>query len=328
MENLGNSEDTITLSAVDEYGWDLSLSKNSVTLLPGEFTYILLNLTTQSNIANQIKVYAKSTSYPLKSSYCVVKYKPNFKPTFITLKFNTENELEIKAPDYLKISDFWETNGEKRVIIAFDPKIPDSEIRAFHFSITDKDTGETAEIPFRLQDCEIISTNFDVSLHGYRFHNWGDLWPIWDRAVQGHCHGMSETSMLFFEEVYNLKEFANYANFAYEAEKEDVEEVIKAHQRTNDFIQTLKILFGFLGTVNEQEEYNKLKEGINSGKPMLLTFQQSLLAVHVVVAYKIIEIEDYAFILCYDNNNPYRESYIDFGKSFTYFKLDKKTWNL
>jgi hypothetical protein len=334
VENKGTKEDTIGLTAHPDNptGLDISLSNNSVTLSPSESKFIYLNVLTKSEIfINLITINATSEGDNSKVSSCKVSTGTLSNPLYFSFHFdNTDTKnhtLNFNAPAYIKLSNQSLTlkSGEMKLLgIVFDPDFSQTGIRDFYVEITDATSGETVKIPIKLNpDYEIIATDFDVFDDGYNFSNWpiiGD--SLLNKEIGGHCFSMSETSILYQKNILPLPNDAeNTYNIPEPIAKPTIDIFLWAHLSSN-LASGVSVKNPFL---NETEEYKKLKNCIAWGTnprilshdPVILTMWDGSIfgGIHAVVAYRIVEIGDKAYVSIYDNNYPYTAT--NFNNAFS-----------
>jgi len=315
VENKGTKEDTIDLTARPYYpaGLDISLSKDSVTLSPSESELIYLNVTVKSESYNPITITATSEGDDTKVSSCEVKTGGPIplNPLYFSFWFDTKGHaLAFNAPEYVKLNEISQPEEKKELEMVFDPKSSQTGIREFYVEITDETSGETVKIPIKLNpDYNIIATDFDVSEDGYNFPNYGKIIVIPNLIeLGGRCYPMSETSALYFIGAIELpKGVKNVYTMQEGKAKKVIDSYFWAH-----FLDNLKIgVHVGLDPINEQNEYLKLKDNLTKGEPMMLIMAKPSVIpgvhahIHAVLAYKIIEIGDTAYILIYENEIPY-----------------------
>ncbi|RJS71737.1 hypothetical protein CW714_05295, partial [Methanophagales archaeon] len=315
VENKGTKEDTIDLTARPYYPalLDIYLSKDSVTLSPSESELIYLNVTVKSKSYNPITITATSEGDDTKVSSCEVKTggPTPLNPLYFSFWFDTKGHaLAFNAPEYVKLNEISQPEEKKELEIVFDPKSSQTGIREFYVEITDETSGETVKIPIKLNpDYNIIATDFDVSEDGYNFPNYGKIIVIPNLIeIGGRCYPMSETSALYFIGAIELpKDVKSVYTMQEEKAKKVIDSYFWAH-----FLDNLKIgMHVGLDPINEQNEYQKLKDNLTKGEPMMLIMAKPTVIpgvhayIHAVLAYKIIEIGDTAYILIYENEIPY-----------------------
>ena len=310
VENKGTKEDIVDLTAHPENpaGLDISLSKDFVTLMPSESELIYLNVSVKSGGYNPITITAVSEGNNSKVSSCEVKTdaSTSLNPLYFSFLFNTKGHaLKFSVPEYVKLNKSSYSEEKKELEILFDPDSTQTGIREFYIEVTDETVGETVKIPIKLSpDYNIIATDFDVSEDGYSFPNWP--WvsiPIIDKEFGGRCYSMSETSILYHKKILALPDDALNT---YDIPKRTAEPVIDAYLWGHSLNYLAYINLVKDPSLNEKEQYERLKEKISAGNPVILGMWDGHSRWgHAVVAYKIVEIEDKAYISMYDNNFPY-----------------------
>ncbi len=330
VQNEGTEQDTIDLTVNPKYneGYiDYLLSENSVTLAPSESKLINLSVTPikktpEGDGWNQITINATSRGNNSKISTCYVIYElPSpFKfinPLRFRLEFNNPDAhtLSFHPSDNVKI----QKTQSDIILCTYDLNSSQvsSNSREFYVEVTDETLGETVTIPLKIDsNFNIYATDFDISEDGYSFENYYSYdysWPlpIWSTS-HANCYGMAETSILYKQ---NIIELPNNSPNTYSLKRiPEVEEIIKAHQNREEN----KINDSMVKEANELKEYEwGLKWWIDFAKqPTMLIMSSSDQKAensHTVVAYKIVEDQDKAYIYVYDSNYPYNSTNV-----FTY----------
>ena len=309
VKNKGTKEDIVDLTAHPENpaGLDISLSKDFVTLMPSESKLIYLNVSVKSEGYNLITITATSEGDNSKVSSCEVKTdaSTSLNPLCFSFMFNTKGHaLKFSVPEYVKLNKSSYSEEKKKLEILFDPDSTQTGIREFYIEVTDETVGETEKIPIKMDpDYNIIATDFDVSEDGYSFLNWPLISINGFVNIAGHCYPMAETSILYYKGILALSDEAENTYAVPESSaKPTINAYLKGHSLNYlAYIDLVKDPF-----INEMEYYERLKKSINAGNPMILGMWDGVHTWgHAVVAYKIVEIEDKAYILMYDNNFPY-----------------------
>ena len=335
IKNNGNGKDTIKLNVNDSYNWGSSLSKNNVDLSAGEETEINLSIILKEDgKINRYTVEASSLNDATKKDLCYFTVgAQNVSPLIMEMTFensvdkNNKHTLNFNAEPYVKIQRKsmtlpGDSQGGVNAII-FDPDSSSAEIHSFEIEVNDVTTNEKTILPIKINEsCKIFATDYDVTRDSYNFSNWGGVWYLLNKGMSGHCYGISTTDILFYEKMYNIEDFSSNAHYIYDLKRNDVEKLIKAHQNDQNLI--LYQMDQIKENRDEQSEYSKLKDNISNGNPMVLG--GNFTGLHAIVAYKIVEVDDEAFILWYDNNQPYKPS--NFKNAFPYGKLSLDTWEL
>jgi hypothetical protein len=215
VTNEGTITDIIDLDVAGDTQqdhWDLQLSETSVELAPWESTYVYLYLTIEEAeaIINRITITGTSHGDSSKISECSVKAwglpekSGLFAAILIFKKDPQERTLSLNVPDYVKISATeikLDPSAQKTVNVLFDPTPSESDISTIDIDITvitDTTTGESATIPIKFPEYEIIATNFDMAMDSFRFAN-GEIYG------EDTCYGMSVTSILNMgKDTYSL----------------------------------------------------------------------------------------------------------------------------
>jgi hypothetical protein len=343
VENKGTKKDTINLIANPDNpaGLDISLSKDSVTLSPSESELIYLNVSLKSESYNPITITATSEGDDTKVSSCEVKTggSTSLNPLYFSFWFsNTDTKdhtLNFNAPTYLKLSEkslILKPEEIKGFDTVFDPDSSQTDIREFYVEITDETSGETLKIPIKLSlGYNIIATDYDVSENGYNFSNYGKHIVIPNLIeLGGRCYPMSETSTLYFIGAIELpKDVKSVYTMQEEKAKKVIDSYFWAH-----FLDNFKIgVHVGLDPINEQNEYQKLKDNLTKGEPMMLIMAKPSVIpgvhahIHAVLAYKIIEIGDKAYVLIYENEIPYSITNFPIAFPCTVFNMTSGEFN-
>jgi hypothetical protein len=213
VTNEGDKTDTISLSPSDTWNWSPQLSKTSVTLAPGESTFVFLNIAVgekpiDEGTFNNITITGTSQGDLSKTSECKVYaniIEGGCGLFAAILKFNNgdaqEHTLNFNVPDYVKISDkkiSLNPSKSKLINVVFDPKTSESDLNTIYIDVTDLRSEDSATIPIEFGEFEIIATKFDMATDSYSFPNWGPEIQIVNFELWGNCYGMSDTSILYF----------------------------------------------------------------------------------------------------------------------------------
>jgi len=307
VTNEGEETDTIDLSPSPKFGWYIELSETSVTLEPQESKDVYLKVTVETTHPNPITIIGVSQGDPSKTSSCQVTATGWSEFGLFTVIFGFSNKdiqphtLGFDVPDWAKISDWSVTlapSEDEEVTVVFDPN-QSEDLDNTRIITIDHTTIEGAIIPIDFQAYEIIATEFDVADDSYNFPN-----GIYSTET---CYGMAATAILYFNNPLLL--YQKYGKFStYELTKEEAKGEILHHQ--GDVINNKLVLtLALPGSPNEEAEYKRLEGNIQKNNPMVLAlqFKEELFGKewHAVVAYKIAEKDDEAYILVYDNELPY-----------------------
>ena len=306
VQNNGSMKDTILLTTQTIPQVDgITLSTDSVILSPGESKIVNLYAEIKGD-GSEIKITVTGTSQgdSSKKGSCEISYdSENWFPLRVRIVFY-KISLSFDVPKHVK--KCVGSQGTWSIIdLVFDPKNAEENLREFFFHISDNDTKGSASLKIEFpNDYNIIATDFDVSEDGYSFPNWPliDL-PDWvsEKTFLGHCYGMSATSILYFTGA--LTRPYNATSTYCLPKKWEVTTKISLYQfslesfRAGNQIEKSPPL--------ENEEYKKLKEGLKDGPVIITGFFAKK---HSVVAYKIIEFSNKAYILLYDNRSPHDSS--------------------
>jgi parallel beta-helix repeat protein len=347
VSNEGEDTDTIHLEIINnQYNWNVFFSENDVILEPGESVIINMYETIGVEDFNKVSIEAKSNNDPSKSDKIMnlLAGKIGYGVGFFAIKLGfTNNDLVrhtiILSASPNEVKSY--INFEKKIVtlspsksdeinIIFDPLSSYTSQTSFWIIIEDLHELKSSSIKIDFNDCEIFATDFDISLDSYKFGNWG--WKeIFGHLIGQHCYGMSETSILYYNyrkgKVPSI-EIPDNKFYTYELSKNKAKGNIIRHQLrfNNLFIQSM--ILRFL-SVDETEEFTKLKENISLGNPMILNVRLPVSwgadKLHSVVAYKIVERNNLYYIFIYDNEASFvykgmSEDY--FEKSFRYAVFD------
>jgi parallel beta-helix repeat protein len=340
VTNHGNVTDTIELSASDTLAWTIQLSESSVTLEPNQSTDVYLNLTAGDyDRTDIITVTGKSQGDASKTSSCQVKAITFGEGTGlfnVWLKFSNKDTQQhtlifhapgyhytVPLPPYVKLSSETITldpSQEAELYVFFDPGSAESGLNSISIGVTDIPSGDSASIPIKFDEYLITATDFDLTEDSYNFSN-----GVYDTNT---CYGMAATSILYFKNPLLL--YQKYSKLTtYSLTEEEARDEILRYQ--GDVINNkLALTLALPGSPNEEAEYKKLKENIQKNNPMVLAlqFKEKLFGKewHAVVAYKIVEEGNKAYILIYDNELPYSD--MSDMTAFRYATFDLATHDL
>lgn len=320
VTNVGGATDTIDLSFSSTIGWNIQLSEYSVVNLePSESRDVYLYLTVGGDGLNTVTIEGASRADPSKTSLCEIRANGYSGSGLLNVELEFSNtgllssRLLFTVPFYVDINAseiYLPSSSEAGICVAFDPTSwinSEQGFNSFSISVEERPYGETAVIPVKFDNYVITATNFDLTRDSYSFKN--------GRYEYDTCYGMASTAI-------------NHIGFdpaTYDKTEDEAKFDIKWHQGDpSNWILGMRLLFGT--APNETDEYAKLKDSINLNRPMILALHPLGLVLHAVVAYKIVESGNKAFILCYDNNEPF--SGLSDRQSFTYAIYDKTTQKL
>ena len=319
-----------------------------IELASGEEKYFFLNFTPPDYYAynkNEIYVKAVSASDKSKVSMCSVRYHPISYyqincPLLFEFLFETEEEFEVEeVSEFVKVSEFSPTPAGQLVLSIFVEPVGGRVENII--KVKSKETGESVAIPFTTVNHTAITTDFKFPDDSYSFRNWEKLITIpildWELGIRGRCFGMSETCLLFYEEIYKLPEGKSCL---YEVQKDDkttlynipvsIGTLITIHQIR--LKNTLTDWLKEFAKTNNKAEYINLKQNISRNEPVILALgvksrKGKKTALHACVAYGIIEVGNKAYILMYDNNIPYKNDAFHSSLSYACAVLDKEKWS-
>jgi len=315
VTNKGTADDIIELSATDTASWHLELSKTSIALSPEESERVYLNVTAK-DVGNDIitvKAVSKNDKTKNNTANFLISTEKTLEgrttnPLLLQLDLNEPNH-EIIAPDYARIVDKY-----VYISVFFDLNLTTSSIREITIGIKSKETGENVNLTFKLPDfSSLITTNFHIWRDGYNFVNW------WEGS-EGYCWGMSTSSLFFHLKRLDLPDEYEYT---YQIPKDEASPIIRYFQKNaekdlDEEKHEWNWGLDFKLHINESKEYENLVISLKSGKPSCIVLWEYLPtfpyvvpdpnSTHAVVAYKVVEDEDKAYIYIYDPNYPYKSS--------------------
>jgi len=316
VTNKGTADDIIELSATDTASWHLELSKTSIALSPEESERVYLNVTAK-DVGNDIitvKAVSKNDRTKNETANFLISTEKTLEerttnPLLLQLDLSREPNHEIIAPDYARIVDKY-----VYISVFLDLNRTTSSIREITIGIKSTETGENVNLTFKLPDfSSLITTNFHIWRDGYNFVNW------WEGS-EGYCWGMSTSSLFFHLKRLDLPDEYEYT---YQIPKDKASPIIRYFQKNAEkdldeekhewnWGLDLKL------HINESKEYENLVISLKSGKPSCIVLWEYLPtfpyvvpdpnSTHAVVAYKVVEDEDKAYIYIYDPNYPYKSS--------------------
>ena len=293
-------------------------NKFQVVLPPGESTdyYVYVDIGTG---ANSIDVSAKSIESPCEPVNCTLKawsLTPGSGLFAAILLFENPNEegdtLIFNVPSNAMISSRYISLGpseQEWIRVMYDPKSVDEAYDTW-VEVYSMHSGNEITIPIEFGPYyEVAATGFDMAQDSYNFPN----------PLGQFCYGMSETSILYFQEELSLP--SNKSNTYSLTELEAMRNIFW-HQRffERSFLGAMKLR---LLNVDLVEEYNKLRTNIRNGKPMILAVQG-----HTVVAYRIFETGSKSYIYIYENELPYSLPEDDEWSDNFFFAFPYATYDL
>jgi hypothetical protein len=310
VANLGTVTDTVELSVSDTLNWNIQLSETSVTLGPNQSTDVYLNVTIEGYDQNdEITIRGRSQGDNSKTSSCQVKAVTSGEGNGlfnVWLKFSNkdtqDHTLSFDAPDYVKLSSksiLLNPLELELLYVVFDPKWYDIHtepgLNSFSIHVVDFATAKGARIPIKFDEYLVRTTNFDLTEDSYNFANYF--------YKDDTCYGMAATAIVYFNNPELLYEKYGKLTTYSLTEKEAIDEILR-YQDSWENIKTAS--FSLNLWPNEGEEYSKLKsEILDWGHPMVLALKIGGKDLHAVVAYKIVEKGDKAYILVYDPDHNY-----------------------
>jgi len=141
---------------------------------------------------------------------------------------------------------------------------------------------------------ELLATNFWWAVNGYSFSN----------PPPGHCFGMSETSILFFEGL--LRTFSLEYIIAYEKTWDEVKGLIQYHQYRGQLGRLFTLYMTFPSLINEHSEFDDINLNVVRDNPLIAMIVEDK---HAVAVTKIVKDDSGAsYIFVYNPNNPYKPS--------------------
>ena len=311
---MGDTEDTIKLSAkFDSNNFDVTIP-DSVWLRKGQSCDIKMKVQTKKGIevGKVIILDAQSTGDPTLQSAKAVIFRPADYPFYLKLTFDPLSNIDIYAPDGIKIIE-----SAPDWILYWDPKTRDVQTSAISYKITEKGLHLSRWYDWRFpSQCALFTTDFDVYIDGYNFsNNWPEPWITIIPGILelcGRCNGMAATSVLYFKKVLPLPENKNVYDLDRNKNLDEnrdftVADRIDRYQGAQDLVA----MFQMLSELNpnlpksyiegiKKGEFEKLEKIIREEKePALLgieypgdIIEHKLPAGHVLVVYKIIETDD------------------------------------
>jgi hypothetical protein len=333
VENKGSKADRIGLSIeCASQSLDITPSETFVELGPDKSKLIYINVYVKSRLRGRedIKITAASTGDSNKKESTWLGIWPNSdlgSPFLMQLFFkklegaDTQGSIEIKSDNYVKLSkshldltpaidsDLW---------VVFDPKSFQTGIRSFEIQITSSNIEEPIIIPVSLDPLwNIIATDFDISKDGYSFAN----------PPPYYCHGMAETSILYFNFNHDPQFNPNEPPPDKEKSTNDLTFSGKTLNRIEHYQNTiLNGISNLLGNANDlwaDDEINVLESELSQGRPVMLFMKSKEGEQHSVVAYKLYEYSTINYIVVYDNTYPFVRDCFNSGFNVIYYNIDK-----
>jgi hypothetical protein len=294
VTNEGTAEDTISLSISDTNSWAVDLSDNSVTLDAGKSKDVKVNVVGEEEGIDWVTIEAKSNHDETKSYEQAVMVKTNRENplTIIMHCYKFDDILNEVHPrdDYLKVDRVGTS-----ITLYFDLDMETSSIRDGIVKLEQYPGPTMRTLTFEFPDFILIPTNFHVWRDGYKFENYDGMW-----GRNGVCYGMSNTALLYY--IYDqknggIKRPEEYKT-TYEIPEEDAKLDIVYYQDIHphfwfwQYDNNYKQLKSYIKSKNEPMNLHL----IDSKNPFREPFK------HAIVAYKIVEINDKAYIYVYDPN--------------------------
>ncbi|MFY1110288.1 MAG: SUMF1/EgtB/PvdO family nonheme iron enzyme [Methanosarcinaceae archaeon] len=332
VENKGSKEDKINLVTEVSQSYvvyddvDVSISKNFVSLLPGSSEIITLKITPKTDKHRIIEIKAISEGDASKSNTCYISTSSfnlhSLKNPFcFGFDYNSgeTSHLSFDPQDSIQLSA---ENGNIRLY--FNPTENQDYFKDFSVEISNENTGEFGEVHFELENgYNTVATGFDTSKNGYSIENYKNFWR---RSL---CYSMSETSMFFFNEQLLLPSgYTQVYELPESMAKSIIEEYFWESFRDNRR-DTNSLLNDKISLTNQ---FAELKSNLQKSPVMISMLDPTVDAGHSVVVYGMAETDDRAYLLLYDNNNPYKDDNIlesfkcaEFDKTsvqFSYFVSD------
>ncbi len=310
-KNEGTVEDKIKLSATDSKSWPVTLVPSVITLSAGKTQDVYVTVVGKEATNDDIIITAKSTGDETKDDQVTLRVLAvDDEPlTLSLLKYDRSyKNTEIILPDWVKL--IWEDS------IGFDLFIDLKETtlagKEVPIQIKNKNTGESVYLVLKLPAFTVYSTNFQVWRDGFKSTVF----------VKDTCWGTSVLAVLYYNSQ-NGKEPAlplpDNCDNTQDVELKMVKQKILRYDKDPPSDFTF-----FDPFFNQEKEYDRLLEGLDDGKPMILNmFRGALKYCHAVVAYKVIETSDKALIYVYDPAIPYYSGSTRWLRSGVYNKTTK-----
>ena len=307
ITNEGTTEDTIEIYLFDTKGWEPTASECLVTLDPGKFEYVYINVTGKDVGSDNITIWAASQNDASKYSEinltieAIRKLDPlSGGPLVLMLKRTSTFEpypkdMEVTGSDYTK---YINSPADKRYIrILFDLGIKEESIRSGTIELKSQSANEDIFLNVNIPELPLITTDF---------HVWRDAYNFENEEKPGNCFGMSDTCILYYNGTHSMEphlDLPNGCDSLFNVSEKEVIDLIRAYQSASSRVSC--------AFVNESEEYNKLKNNLEHGVLALMSVAKFYIfpphtQVHTVVVYKIVEDNDMAYIYTYDPNKPYK----------------------
>ncbi|MCK4393026.1 hypothetical protein KAX17_08985 [Candidatus Bipolaricaulota bacterium] len=300
----------------DDLKWTVVISPKYVDLPPGGSRDVELSICFQgSNGKNEITVTGSVEGEPSISSSCTIECKSLVGAALFLARFtfssSTEQTLHLSAKEYVKLNSTRLTLGPSSPVghirALFDPKSDDTSLRGYILVVSNGGTSESGEVRYHFPLDVLLATNFDMATDSFRFPNWED-----QDHPEGYCFGMSETSILYFEDKLTRP---GGKKETHDLEKYMVRNVIEDHQ--NRWLRRFVDWDWWPGT-KPVDWYEEVKKGIKDGHPMVL-IRDSGGEKHAVVAYKIAAIGDLHYVFVYENEAVYD---VNLASGFPYAVYD------
>ena len=201
-------------------------------------------------------------------------------------------------------------------------------------SIKHVETGKRQIMTIPLDVDNIIATDFDISKNGYCFDNKkDDFGEYWSKGGGGYCYGMSETSILYFNNDLTLPQ--NVPNTYYLSIDENTFKIINRYQHRLRDVSS-KELNKWFKNMNENIFYKEVKNNIALNTPVLILMKESEYSIsekhpgHAAVAYKVIEDDSKGYIYIYDPSYSFslQNEFSPFDNSIRYIEIDLNTYSI
>ena len=180
------------------------------------------------------------------------------------------------------------------------------------YQLTIASNGTQGIVEFEFAFGEVIATNFDLAVDSYSFTNWSD------EEHEGHCFGMSETSILYF---LGKLERPHGALNTYSLIKEQARKKIEQHQ--DRFLNKLAD-FDWWPWTTADDWYEEVEKWLRRNEPVILIISGE--QKHAVVAYKIVKLHEIHYIFVYENEIIYSAQELSKVFKYALYDADNKTF--
>ena len=227
---------------------------------------------------------------------------------------------EFEIPNYAEMYEL----SKNQISVAFNP-ISMGDLDRTYLKIRDVVDGilmksETLPVRFEQNSEQVITTDFDMKNDAYSFSN--NIWP------EGKCFGMAASSVFYFTGEESLP---SGFDSTYSLTDVDAQPTIDKYQNSTEYNSIRN--WWYKGTQDNKmstKEYEKLRENIEKGEPMLFFMSKESgngKVSHVVLAYRIVEDISRSYILIYDNNWPL-EFNLGYYSGYPYIVYNRATGDL